>query len=51
MLLLNVWNLKFLVDWIGLDWIGFSIIFYKIDIHPKPHLTLLKCAPCLAPKQ
>ena len=44
MLVLNVWNLKPFVAWIG-----FWIIFYKIDMHPKLYFTLLKCMFCVAP--
>ena len=41
MLLLNVWNLV---------WIGFWIISYKIDMHPKLGFTLLWHLFVVAPK-
>ena len=39
-----VWNLKFFIDWLG-----FRIIFYKIDMHPKLQFILLRHALCVVP--
>ena len=44
MLLSNVWNHKF-----PIDWIKFWIIFYKIDMHPRSSFTLLRRAPRVPP--